>query len=213
MASRAPCCAALPTSGLAAGRLGLPPDSRHRGQPPPGRAAAVPVPARSPEPAVGGATRPVRPPPEAPRPRLVTVAAPAPPRTEATRGHRAGTWRAALHTGPSGQRSASKAHDRDRPAGLPRRYLSSTSQGSAPPPDAGQPQRPRRASPPVRSPPGQAAPRSSQHHHFPAQQAAHHWPVPIALSTADLGHSECSLPVFAGPAKSAADRQLSWRRA
>ena len=69
--------------------------------------------------------------------------APAPPRTEATRGHRAGTWRAALHTGPSGQRSASKAHDRDRPAGLPRRYLSSTSQGSAPPPDAGQPQRPR----------------------------------------------------------------------
>jgi hypothetical protein len=31
----------------------------------------------------------------------------------------AGTWRAALHTGPSGPRSASKAHDRDRPAGYP----------------------------------------------------------------------------------------------
>jgi hypothetical protein len=31
----------------------------------------------------------------------------------------AGTWRAALHAGPSGRRSASKAHDRDRPAGYP----------------------------------------------------------------------------------------------
>jgi hypothetical protein len=30
-----------------------------------------------------------------------------------------GTWRATLHTGPSGQGSASKAHDRDRPAGYP----------------------------------------------------------------------------------------------
>jgi hypothetical protein len=34
-------------------------------------------------------------------------------------GTPAGTWRAALHTGPSGQRSASKAHDRDRPAEYP----------------------------------------------------------------------------------------------
>jgi hypothetical protein len=31
----------------------------------------------------------------------------------------AGTWRAASHTGPSGQRSASKAHDRDQPARYP----------------------------------------------------------------------------------------------
>jgi hypothetical protein len=38
-----------------------------------------------------------------------------------------------------------------------------------------------------------------------AQPAGHHWPVPIALSTADLGHSQWSLPVLAGPAKSAAD--------
>ena len=37
--------------------------------------------------------------------------------------------------------------------------------------------------------------------HSRAQPAGHHWPVPIALSTADLGHSECSLPVLAGTGK------------
>jgi hypothetical protein len=41
-----------------------------------------------------------------------------PAKREATRGHRRAPG-AALHTGPSGQRSASKTHDRDRPAGYP----------------------------------------------------------------------------------------------
>jgi hypothetical protein len=122
-----------------------------------------------------------------------------------TRGHRAGTWRATLHTGASGQRSASKAHDRDRPAGYPGATC------HRPPRDPHRHQM-------------QASPNDHAGHPLPsgvrqarqhrdrgstttshAQPAGHHWTVPIALSTADLGHSEGSLPVLAGPAKSAAD--------
>ena len=61
---------------------------------------------------------------------------------EATRGHRGDLARRVTYRAIR-QRSASKAHDRDRPA----RYPGATSQGPAPPPDAGQAQRPRR--PPI----------------------------------------------------------------
>ena len=64
-----------------------------RGQRNHGGQRLFPYQRKVPRPAVGGATRPVRPPP---RPRLLTCPASAPPRTEATRGHRAGTWRAAF---------------------------------------------------------------------------------------------------------------------
>jgi hypothetical protein len=54
-----------------------------------------------------------------PRSRHLSAGRPDFPRRGNHPGDTAGTWRAALHTGPSGQRSASKAHDRDRPAEYP----------------------------------------------------------------------------------------------
>ena len=57
--------------------------------------------------------------------------------------HRGRLVRAALRAEPSGQRSASKAHDRDRPAGYPAGTCHRPPVDLPRPPGAGQPQRPR----------------------------------------------------------------------
>jgi hypothetical protein len=54
-----------------------------------------------------------------PRSRHLSAGRPDFPRRGKRPEDTADTWRAALHTGPSEQRSASKAHDRDRPARYP----------------------------------------------------------------------------------------------
>jgi hypothetical protein len=54
-----------------------------------------------------------------PRSRHLSADRPDFPRRRKRPEDTAGTWRTASHTGPSRQRSASKAHDCDRPAGYP----------------------------------------------------------------------------------------------
>ena len=54
-----------------------------------------------------------------PRSRHCPLPGPIPAKREAAPGHRGQLVRAALRAEPSGQRSASKAHDRDRPASYP----------------------------------------------------------------------------------------------